>query len=203
MFRVRHLAFVTSLAIAAPPVMAAQTTARWNTPKSSAFEEGYGRGQIAGAEDFRKNKHFDFTDESDYKKADFGYRSDMGHQDAYKDDFRRGYAEGYAAGFGPADLRSTDVLIVSRDIDPDRLDDSLTRVTKSMDPALATGFNDGYREGLKDGHAGHRNDPTGESRYDSGDHGYDSSYGPKDRYKLRYRDAFIQGYERGFNDGAN
>jgi hypothetical protein len=197
MLRIRHLALITGLAIATPAIASAQAMPRWSAPRSTAYDEGYSRGRVSGAEDYRRGKHFDFTDESAYKKADLGYDSRMGKHDVYRDDFRRGFAEGYAAGFGPRDLRSSDVVMLPAVSD----DDALARPVTAMDLALATGYNDGYREGLNDGRAGHRDDPTGESRYHDGDHGYASSYGPKDFYRLRYRDAFIQGYERGFNEG--
>jgi hypothetical protein len=197
MFRARHLALIAGLAMVAPSVAVAQTMPRWSAPRSTAYDEGYSHGRIAGADDYRRGRHFDFTDESAYKKADLGYDSRMGKHDVYRDDFRRGFAEGYAAGYGPRDLRSSDVVML-----PAVTEEAVDRPVTSMDLALATGFNDGYREGLNDGRAGHRDDPIGESRYKDGDHGYESSYGPKDFYRLRYRDAFLQGYQRGFEDGA-
>ena len=64
--------------------------------------------------------------------------------------------------------------------------------------AYTNGFNDGYQEGLNDGRRRHSNDPYAESRYRSADHGFQGWYGSKEQYRLSYRDAFRQGYERGF-----
>jgi hypothetical protein len=68
------------------------------------------------------------------------------------------------------------------------------------DLAYTNGFNDGYREGLNDGRHRHRNDPYAESRYRSGDHGFERWYGSREEYRWHYRDAFRSGYERGFAD---
>ncbi len=41
-----------------------------------------------------------------------------------------------------------------------------------------------------------------ESRYRSGDHDYRSEYGPRESYKIRYREGFLPGYEDGYREGA-
>ena len=43
---------------------------------------------------------FEFTDESDYRRGDSGYRSQYGNRDRYRDSFRYGYQEGYRNGYG-------------------------------------------------------------------------------------------------------
>jgi flagellar biosynthesis/type III secretory pathway protein FliH len=67
--------------------------------------------------------------------------------------------------------------------------------------AYEQGFNDGYEAGLDDGEDGRRFDPIAESRYRSGDRGYEREYGTREAYKIDYRNAFRQGYEAGYNDG--
>ena len=71
---------------------------------------------------------------------------------------------------------------------------------RSVDVAFDNGFNDGYREGAIDGRSRHRDDPIAESRYRNATRGYDRFYGPVDRYKLSYREGFVQGYERGYRE---
>jgi len=75
------------------------------------------------------------------------------------------------------------------------------RGDRRSDIAVTNGYNDGYREGLNDGRHRHRNDPYAESRYRSGDHGYERWYGDRNSYRYSYRDAFRRGYERGYTDG--
>jgi hypothetical protein len=88
---------------------------------------------------------------------------------------------------------------VYRDID-DR-DRYMRRVPLRNDRAILKGWDDGYEAGLKDARGRRRFDPFGESRYRNGDRGYDRRYGPRELYRLRYRDAFRVAYERGYLDG--
>jgi flagellar biosynthesis/type III secretory pathway protein FliH len=101
------------------------------------------------------------------------------------------------------DPRRDDRGIVRPDQRNDRgyRDDWDRRATPRFDLAFRNGEEDGYREGLRDGERGDRFDPVRESRYRSGDHGYERRYGPKELYKNRYRDAFRRGYEQGYQDG--
>ena len=107
MLGVRHLALITGLALAAPSAAIAQVRPQWNAPSSTAYNEGFARGRTAGAEDFRRGQRFNFADETDYRRGDYGYRSQYGNRDRYRDDFRRGFAEGYRAGYARTDFRST------------------------------------------------------------------------------------------------
>lgn len=63
-------------------------------------------------------------------------------------------------------------------------------------------YQNGYRDGLEKGREDARDrdsyDPVRHSRYRSADRGYSSRYGPKDQYKLVYRDGFEDGYREGF-----
>ncbi|MEZ5285220.1 MAG: hypothetical protein R2712_10510 [Vicinamibacterales bacterium] len=84
-----------------------------------------------------------------------------------------------------------------RDRYPDRYPATRGRSSRN-DPAWNQGFRDGLDKGRED--AGDRDsfDPVRHSRYRSADHGYKKNYGPKDRYKLVYRDGFEAGYEEGY-----
>jgi hypothetical protein len=63
-------------------------------------------------------------------------------------------------------------------------------------------YQNGYRDGLDKGREDARDrdsyDPVRHSRYRSADHGYNSRYGSKDRYRLVYRDGFERGYREGY-----
>lgn len=228
MLGVRHVALITGLALALPSAAAAQVRTQWNAPSSTAYNEGFARGRAAGAEDFRRGQRFNFTDESDYRRGDSGYRSQFGNRDRYRDDFRRGFAEGYRAGYGRTDFRSTPYYAPAPDpgfrfgtpaapdfgygnpnygggfINPPARTPysglGFGAVNRN-DLAASNGYDDGYHEGLNDGRSRHRDDPFAESRYRDGDHGYKSWYGPRDLYRVHYRDAFRAGYEAGYRDG--
>jgi hypothetical protein len=187
MLTLRSLALISALAMAAPTVAwGAQRPSRRAQPRSSpAFQQGYDRGVRAGLQDGRRHDAYRFTDESDYRRGDVGYRGTYGSRDRYRDEFRLGFESGYRMGYSrtPA-MRRYD-----------------GRGALLRDPASATGFNDGYEAGLKDAQKNRQFDPVSEGRYRDGDHGYDRNDGPKEIYKLRYRDAFKSGYGQGYQDG--
>lgn len=199
----RHLILAAAVALAVPTTLSAApqwgVTVQFGSRPSvnPAYEEGYARGVRAGENDARRGDRFQFNDESDYRRGDIGYRSQYGHRDGYRDVFRRGFEAGYIAGYRAADARN-------RPGWNGRPDGpwSNGRAYGRSDIAAQLGYNDGYAAGLDDGRDGRRFDPIGESRYRSGDHGYERSYGSRDVYRARYRDAFREGYESGFADGA-
>jgi flagellar biosynthesis/type III secretory pathway protein FliH len=174
-----------------------------------AYNEGYNRGVRSGEEDGRRRESYNFTDESDYRRADFGYRREYGNADRYRSDFRRGFEQGYRSGYERYGYNGND-----RRNGPPSWSNGRGRGNGNSpferfgnyrngqyDLAYQTGFNDGYERGLDDGRDRRRNDPFGESRYRNGDHGYDRRYGSREAYKINYRDAFRAGYERGYSDG--
>jgi hypothetical protein len=214
--KLRHLALLAAVALAAPAaaldarVASAAPDAgdQWGAggAQTFAYREGYDRGLRAGEEDSRRNQSFNFTDESDYRSADAGYRSQYGNRTLYRDEFRRGYAEGYRLGYsryrGQYDNgrggwgRRGGVpppWSNGRGAGP--------YGAYRSDLAFTTGYNDGYERGLDDGEDRRRNNPVAESRYRDGDHGYRREYGPREAYKIRYREGFLQGYQRGYQDG--
>ena len=198
---VRRLALISVLVLAAPIAAqardqwgSAQPRDQWGSPSaSSAYNEGYTRGVRAGEEDIRRGQSFDFRDEGDYRRADLGYRREFGNVDRYRNDFRRGFEEGYRAGY-----RTNSYVYGNGNANGrgrgwnNGNGNGWGWGNARYDLALSNGYSDGYDEGLNDGRHRHRNDPIAESRYRNGDHGYDRAYGPKETYKLRYRDC-VQG----------
>ncbi len=202
---VRSVALVSVLALAAPVMLEARE--QWGpNGTQQAYNEGYQRGVRAGDEDGRRGESFNFVDESDFRRGDLGYRREYGRVDGYRGEFRRGFEQGYRAGYDRYSRNGYDPR-TGRQVPNGRgrangpFDRYGTYGNNRNDLAVQTGFNDGYERGLDDGQDRRRNDPFAESRYRSGDHGYDRRYGPKEAYKLNYREAFRQGYERGYQDG--
>jgi hypothetical protein len=189
------LAAVGTLSLAAPSVISAQG---FYTP---GYDEGYRRGQSAGAEDARRGDRFEFTDQGDYRRGDSGYRSQYGNRDRYRDSFRFGYQEGYRLGYQGYDGYRNGRYGQYPPYSGRGGGPPYDGRTNRYDLAYQTGLNDGYEAGLDDGRDNRRFDPVSEGRFRSGDHGYRREYGPKEYYKLNYRDAFKLGYERGYNDG--
>jgi hypothetical protein len=66
--------------------------------------------------------------------------------------------------------------------------------------AYEAGFDDGYREGLKDGRRGRWYDPIGQKQFRRANRGYHGEYGPRSFYQQHYRHGFREGYERGYRE---
>jgi len=81
----------------------------------------------------------------------------------------------------------------SRDYRYDRYDSHAARI------ASGRGYEDGLNRGQRDGQHRDRFDVTRDGKYRDGDHGYKSSYGPRNEYVRSYRRAFEQGYRDGYD----
>ena len=66
------------------------------------------------------------------------------------------------------------------------------------DVAFDNGFRDGMNAGLKDLRQGKYYKPERHDAYEDGDRGYHGYYGDKNGYKIRYREGFLRGYQKGF-----
>ena len=178
----RHLVLVATLAIAAPATASAQFGRPAPTP---AYRDGYERGLTAGTDDRRHGDRYNYSDERDYQRADGFYRDDYGRRDVYRDEFRHGFESGYRIGYeGPGRGRGNGA--------------NNGGYGYRDDLARQNGFEDGLEAGQKDFRGHRRYEPISEGRYRSGDHGYKNWYGTKDVYRARYRDAFVEGYRRGY-----
>ena len=91
--------------------------------------------------------------------------------------------------------------VIDRRIDP-RERELFGRYT-GRDAQWQFAFRDGYNEGLRDGRANRRFDPTVNTAFQRGDRGYNRNWGARDQYTIRYRLAFRDGYERGYFDARN
>jgi hypothetical protein len=154
----------------------------------AARDEGYRRGVMAGEDHSRRSQPSNFQILFDYRQGDFGYRPEFGDRNRYRVEFRIGFEAGYREGYARFGRGR-----------PGRVDDWADRGRRDF--AADNGFEDGYQEGLNDGRRNHRFDPIAESRYRSGDHDYQRWYGPREVYKIHYREGFKAGYERGYRDG--
>jgi hypothetical protein len=197
---VRSVALVSVLALGAPVMLEARE--QWGQyGTQQAYDQGYQRGTRSGEEDGRRGESFNFSDETDYRRADAGWRREYGNQDWYRTEFRRGFEQGYRTGYARYDRRIGPWANGrgGRGTVFDRYRGNYGNYRNDL--AFQTGFNDGYERGLDDGRDRRRNDAFAESRYRSADHGYDRRYGTREAYKITYREGFRQGYERGHADG--
>ena len=83
--------------------------------------------------------------------------------------------------------------------DHDRDDGYYNRSGYGFNTARRIGYQDGFSDGLNDRRTGHSYRPTHDSSFHHADRGYEYSFGSRGYYKQTYRDAYLQGYSRGYN----
>jgi hypothetical protein len=67
--------------------------------RQTALNAGYNNGVEEGRRDRQRNERFNFTDESDYRKATEDYSSRLGNKALYQRFFRQGFENGYRDGW--------------------------------------------------------------------------------------------------------
>jgi hypothetical protein len=208
------------------PVARLQAAPQWQplptqrySSTSPAYDEGYQRGVRAGENDGRLRRSFNFADESDYRRADTGYRSQFGNRDRYRDQFRSGFEQGYRAGYARYGSELRNGRLPNGNYSGNYNSGNYNGgnygggnygggnfgggYAQNTNVAFQNGSADGYDEGLNDGRNRHADDPVAESRYRNADHGFNGRYGSRDLYRNAYRQGFLQGYERGYREGRS
>jgi hypothetical protein len=76
---------------------------RRGTGRGEAFriaqENGYRDGLRQGQDDANRRRRYDYNDDSRYRDASSGYRSEYGNRDAYRQEYREGFKRGYDEGY--------------------------------------------------------------------------------------------------------
>jgi len=67
--------------------------------RQTALNAGYNNGIEEGRRDRQRNERFNYTDESDYRKATEDYSSRLGNRALYQRFFRAGFENGYRDGW--------------------------------------------------------------------------------------------------------
>jgi hypothetical protein len=206
MRNILHLLVATACVVAASgcavavPVVAVRRPPVAGPTLNPAYDNGYSRGVQEGERDWRRGDVFNFADESEYRRGDRGYRREYGDRDWYRRDFRFGFEAGYRVGYGrPGGAGSQ--RPGTRPPGYSGRGGVGRGGPARAGPAYGIGYSDGYEAGLDDGRDGRQFNPIRPRRYRSGDHGYEREFGSRDAYKMRYREAFKAGYERGYADG--
>jgi len=198
------LSTATGLMLAAAGPARAQSHGWGNTPAAyanddyrasyadaqrAAFDNGYREGIKRGEQAARDGRRLDIERERDYRKAEDGYNRTHGDRNRYRDNYRVGFAQGYRDGYS---RRGRDARATSPNYGRGGYGGTANF------GAYQNGIGDGYKKGLDD--LGDRKYPdvNRQKWYRSGDHDYNSRYGPREEYKRDYRAAFQQGYEQGY-----
>ena len=64
-----------------------------------AQENGYRDGLRQGQDDLNRRRRYDYNDDSRYRDASNGYRSEYGNRDEYRRAYREGFKNGYEDGY--------------------------------------------------------------------------------------------------------
>ena len=67
--------------------------------RQTALNAGYNNGVEEGRRDRQRRERFNFTDESDYRRATEDYSSRLGSKSLYQRFFRQGFENGYRDGW--------------------------------------------------------------------------------------------------------
>ena len=68
-----------------------------------AFRTGFNEGREHGVEDGEDGVNFNYAHDVSYRRANVGWRQQMGYLSLYKRAFRKGYAQGYKQGYDSVD----------------------------------------------------------------------------------------------------
>ena len=104
---------------------------------------------------------------------------------------RRAYESGYDQGYQGNRIANSDSSLQNSQSAPGS--------EANGNVATQNGFQDGANDGLQDRQSGHSSRATKHRTYERGNRGYEATLGTKDQFKATYRQAYIQGYEKGYN----
>ena len=194
-----------------------------------AFDNGYREGLQEGEKDGRKRDPFDFQDEGDWRDGDKGYHRTYGDRGRYQQVFRTGFEAGYAEayrryapnyGYGNDrygdDRYGNDRYGNGRAIPrrrpvptyPNRAPGGYGGYPGDRgygygyNPAYSKGVQDGYEKGGEDARDRDAYNPRRHSWYRSADRDYRREYGSRQQYADAYRQAFLEGYDRGYREAG-
>jgi flagellar biosynthesis/type III secretory pathway protein FliH len=188
--------------------------------RRAAYDNGYRDGLREGERDGRSRTVYRYQDNRTWQRADRGYNRSFGDLERYRQQFRAGFAEGYQAGYSRYGQvgRYGDGRAVPRQDTygypggysyPDRIrypdpyygnQGPYSSGRYGYSAAYPNGLNDGIEKGREDARKHRSYDPRRHGWYRDGDRHYRSEYGAREQYKDVYRQAFQEGYSRGYRE---
>lgn len=181
-------------------------------PGRIAYDAGYREGVKEGEKDGRRRDTFEFRDEGAWRDGDKGYRREYGPRGRYRQIFRDGFEAGYADGYrryagypGYGNGRAVPRRRAPYPTYPNRAPGIYGYPGDrgfAYNAAYANGLKDGYEKGREDARDSDRYDPARHKWYREGDHDYEREYGSREQYARVYRQAFREGYDRGYREAA-
>lgn len=168
-----------------------------------AQQNGYQDGVYYGERDRANGNNSNPRDAKGYRDADHGYTDSLGSksefQQAYRQAFLQGYQEGYNRSNGGYGYPNNYPNNGNYPNGGYGYPNSGVYGNNAGQIAQQNGYTDGVYYGQRDRADGNSSNATGAKGYRDADHGYSDSLGNKDQYQQMYRDAFIAGYNAGYN----
>jgi len=182
--------------------------------RRGAYDNGYREGVAEGERDARQRNARRYQDSRTWQRADRGYNRSYGDSERYRQQFRIGFAEGYQAGYARSGGYGNGRAVPRQDTYgyPGGYGTGYPDRGRNADPyyggnsrygysaAYPNGLNDGIEKGREDARKRRSFDPLRHDWYREGTRHYKGEYGPKQQYANVYRDAFREGYERGYRE---
>jgi hypothetical protein len=213
-----HAQQLGTIADSAHPAYAADARQPYYESRRAAYDNGYREGLAEGERDGRRGQARPYQDNRTWQRADKGYNRSYGDMERYRQQFRIGFSEGYQAGVVRYNGAPTGRAVPRQDTYgyPGGYGNTYP-VQRYPDPYYSGqvpygnggyGYSAAYPNGLKDGTEKGREDarkqrsfdPLRHDWYREGTRHYKSEYGPKQQYANVYRQAFREGYERGYRE---
>ena len=185
--------------------------------RRAAYDNGYREGLAEGERDSRHREARTYQDNRTWQRGDKGYNRSYGDAERYRQQFRIGFSEGYQTGYARYSGYANGRTVPRQDVYgypgvygnsyPTRAPDPYYGVQGpygnnryAYSAAYPNGLNDGIEKGREDARKGRSFDPLRQAWYREGTRHYKSEYGTKQQYANVYRDAFREGYERGYRE---
>lgn len=220
----RALGLIIALILPVSSGLAARDRYGALSSKQYGYNSGYQDGYQFGQDSIARGAPYDYRSE-DFQYADRGYNRSMGERDDFQHGYRDGYKAGYSDGFNrrpgrfnngyganqqnygydesSREYRNGSYPAYNQDDGYERNARDFNRYRErgygNRKIADDYGYRDGAAQGEKDRINGKAYRPNKNDRFEDANHGYQREFGKKDLYKQEYRQAFIHGYQDGYN----
>jgi hypothetical protein len=191
--------------------------------RRAAYDNGYREGLTEGERAGSRRETPRYENTRTWQRADKGYNRSYGELERYRQQFRVGFSEGYQAGYARYGVNgngNNGRAVPRQDTygypggygtsypggygnsypDRSRAPYYGGQAGYGYSAAYPNGVNDGLAKGREDAQKRRSFDPLRHDWYREGTRHYKSEYGPKQQYASVYREAFREGYDRGYRE---
>jgi hypothetical protein len=167
--------------------------------RQHGYEHAYRDGADRGRQDRDRRTGYNFKN-NDYQNSARDYQSFFGNKGQYMRGAREGYKAGYDDGYNGRTGRYGQLYgrPTNNNQGSGRDDVYAARSWGSADMAFDVGYRDGVTTGQQDQRRNMRSNYRDTDAFRNANLGYQTSYGDRDAYMLKFRDGFERGYQDGY-----